>query len=49
MPHQEHGRIVETATEARAGTKDKPTRNVLFISTTAVIVVFALLWLFYFA
>jgi hypothetical protein len=48
MPEQEHGRIVETATEARAGTKDKPQRNVLIISTAAIIVAFALLLLYYF-
>ena len=49
MPHQENGRIVETATEARAGTKDKPQRNVLIISTAGVIVAFTLIWLYYFA
>lgn len=48
MPHQEQGRIVETTTEARAATKDKPQRNVLIVSTAAVIVLFAVIWLYYF-
>jgi hypothetical protein len=48
MPTQENGRIVETATEARAATKDKPQRNVLIVSTVLVIVLFAAIWLYYF-
>ncbi len=48
MAENKQGQIVETAVEARGATKDKPTRNVLFISTAAVIVIFAVIWLFYF-
>jgi hypothetical protein len=49
MPERQGDRVVETATEARAGTKDKPQRNVLIISTILVIVLFAAIWLYYFA
>jgi hypothetical protein len=49
MPERQGDRIVETATEARAGTKDKPQRNVLIISTILVMVLFAAIWLYYFA
>jgi hypothetical protein len=48
MPTRENGRIVETATEARAATKDKPTRTVLIVSTALVIVLLAAIWLYYF-
>ena len=48
MPERQGDRIVETATEARAGTKDKPQRNVLIISTILGIVVLGAIWLYYF-
>ena len=48
MPVEQQGRIVETAQEARQAETGRPTRNVLVISTTAVIVVLALVWLVFF-
>ena len=48
MPHQENGRIVETATEARSGETRGHMRLVLIVSTIAVIAIFAYLWLHYF-
>ena len=49
MPQQEQGRIVETATEARAGATGHNVRWVLAVGTAAVIVIFAGLYLYYFA
>lgn len=42
------GRTVKTTTEARQGVTGHHVRTVLFVSTGAIIVIFALLWLFYF-
>jgi hypothetical protein len=47
-PHQEHGQIVETTTQARGGETRGHMRWVLFVSTIAVVAIFALLWLHYF-
>lgn len=41
MPEVENNRVVETATEARAGTTGHNVRYVLIIGTLAVIVLFA--------
>jgi hypothetical protein len=49
MPHTEHGRTVETTTEARAGRTGMNVRWVLTVSLAAVIVLFGLLWLYHFA
>lgn len=48
MPHREQGRIVETKTEARAGTTGQGGRWVLGLSTGAVVVIFVILYLHYF-
>ena len=48
MPHQEHGRIVETTTEARSGETRGHMRWVLWVSTIAVIAIFGYLLLHYF-
>jgi hypothetical protein len=48
MPHREQDRIVETATEARAGQTGLGMRRVLIISTVGVAVIFALLWFYHF-
>jgi len=48
MPTREGGRIVETTTEARAGQTGMGVRWVLGIGTVTVIVIFAILWLYYF-
>jgi hypothetical protein len=42
------GRVVETGTEARAGVTGHGVRWVLALSTAAVVVIFALLYLHYF-
>lgn len=49
MPTREGGRIVETTTEARAGQTGFGVRRVLGVGTAAVIVIFAVLWLYHFA
>jgi hypothetical protein len=41
-------RPVKSATEARQGVNGQGVRPVLIISTTAVVIIFAVLWLFYF-
>lgn len=41
-------RPVKNTTEARQGVTGHHVRTVLFVSTGAVIIIFALLWLFYF-
>ena len=41
-------RIVKTTNEARQGISGQNVRTVLIVGTGAVIVIFALLWLFYF-
>jgi hypothetical protein len=48
MPHREQGRIVKTKTEARAGTTGQGARWVLVVSTAAVVVIFAILYVHYF-
>ena len=40
--------VVKTATEAREGVTGHNVRYVLMISTAAIVVIFAGLWLFYF-
>jgi hypothetical protein len=40
--------VVRTTTQAREGVTGHGVRYVLVISTTAVVVIFAALWLFYF-
>ena len=42
MPHIENDRVVESATEARAGVTGHNVRYVLLIGTLAVIVLFAI-------
>jgi hypothetical protein len=49
MPQREQGRIVETRTEARAGVTGHGVRWVLLFGTAAIVVIFAALWLYYFA
>jgi hypothetical protein len=41
-------RPVKTTTEARAGINGQGVRPVLIISTVAIVLIFAALWLFYF-
>jgi hypothetical protein len=48
MPQQEQGRIVETKIEARAGVTGHGVRWVLVLSITAVVVIFAILYVHYF-
>jgi len=48
MPIVENNRIVETPTEARAGTTGHGVRYVLGIGIVAVIVAFAIVYLVYF-
>jgi hypothetical protein len=47
--HEEGGRKVETAVEARAGFLDRPVLVVLGVSLALIIVAFGALWLGYFA
>ncbi|WP_168192869.1 hypothetical protein [Undibacter mobilis] len=49
MAKVENGRIVETATQARGGERGPSVRNVLIISTSAVVVLFAVIYLYFFA
>lgn len=49
MPHVEGQRIVETATEARGAKPGRPVLYVLLASTAAIIVIFAVLYLGFFA
>jgi len=49
MPHREHNRIVETATEARAGETGHNVRYVLAAGTVGLIALFAIVYLYYFA
>jgi hypothetical protein len=48
MPERHGDQIIETTTEARAARSGTGTRWVLLIGTTAVVIIFALLWLYYF-
>jgi hypothetical protein len=45
MPHVENDRIVETTNEARAGVTGHNVRYVLLVSTLAVIVLFAVVYM----
>jgi hypothetical protein len=45
MPHVENDRVVETTTEARAGVTGHKVRYVLLVSTLAVIVLFAVVYM----
>jgi hypothetical protein len=48
MPERHGDQIIETTTEARAARSGTGTRWVLLIGTAAVVIIFALLWLYYF-
>jgi hypothetical protein len=41
-------RPIKTTTEARQGVAGQNVRTVLIVATTAIVVIFGLLWLFYF-
>jgi len=46
---EKHGeQVIETAREARQAEPGPSVRNVLVISTTAVIIAFAVIWLLFF-
>lgn len=49
MPHVEGQRIVETATEARAAKPGRPVLYVLLTSFVGVVVLFAVVYLAFFA
>jgi hypothetical protein len=49
MPHTEQGRVVETAIEARGGRPGKPVLFMLVSSTAGVIVLFAVIYIYFFA
>lgn len=49
MAKTENGRIVESATEARGAERGPAARNVLVISLGAVIVLFTIVYIFFFA
>lgn len=49
MPRREGQRIVETATEARAAKPGRPVLYVLVASTLAVITLFSVVYLYFFA
>ena len=49
MPHVESGRIVETATEARGAVRGIPVFYMLVSGTAAVVVSFALIYIYFFA
>ena len=48
MPTKEHGRIVETPTEARQAEPGPSILAVLTVSTIALIFVFAIIWFLFF-
>ena len=48
MPTKEHGHIVETAVEARAGFLDRPVAVVLMASTAAVVIGFTVIYFAFF-
>jgi hypothetical protein len=48
MPTYENDRVVENATEARAGTTGHHVRYVLGLSTVGVIALFVVIYLYYF-
>jgi len=47
--HKEHGRTVESPVEARAGFLDRPVLVVLITSLTLVCILFAVVYVAYFA
>jgi hypothetical protein len=49
MPHEENGRIVETAREARGAERGPTVRNVLVWGTGLVIAGFVIVYFVYFA
>jgi len=49
MPDVENNHVVETATEARAGATGHGVRYVLGIGTAAIVVLFVIVYLYYFA
>jgi hypothetical protein len=49
MAHEENGRIVETAMEARGAERGPTVRNVLLAGTGLVVVGFAIVYMVYFA
>jgi hypothetical protein len=48
MPKQEHGRVVETAIEARGAERGPTVRNVLVWSLGLVVAAFAVVYFLYF-
>lgn len=46
--HNERGHIVETAVEACAGFRDRPTLTVLIVSTSLIIGLFAAIYIAFF-
>ncbi|HEY0223945.1 MAG TPA: hypothetical protein VGC38_05475 [Pseudolabrys sp.] len=48
MPHVEQGRVVETATEARAGRPGVPVLYMLVSGTVGVVVLFTVVYLYFF-
>lgn len=49
MPRDENNRIVKTPTEARAGTTGQGVRYVLAFGTVAIVVLFVIVYLYFFA
>jgi hypothetical protein len=49
MPERQGDQIIESTTEARAGVSGHGLRWMLLIGTAAVVILFAFLWLHYFA
>ena len=49
MPHMEDNQVVETPTEARAGETGHNVRYVLAVSTVSLVLIFAVVYLWYFA
>ncbi len=49
MPHMEDNQVVETPTEARAGETGHNVRYVLAVSTVSLALIFAGVYLWYFA
>ena len=47
--HKEHGRTVESPVEARAGYRDRPVLVVLITSLALVCILFAVVYVAYFA
>jgi len=47
--HKEHGRTVESPVEARAGYRDRPVLVVLITSLALVCILFAVIYIAYFA